>query len=81
MMSSLAAMMAMLLVNNVQAGPYDANTGINQWIGPHCFFGILFMLIFFWVCQCTLSALSAVQTPKVMLEKSIDWGKVEKVED
>ena len=80
MMKSFAATMA-LLISNAQAGIYDANTGINQWLAPNCFFGIMFMLIFFWVCYCTLSALSQVQTPRIMLEKCIDWGNVEKTEE
>ena len=79
-MSSFAATMAMLFAS-ANANPYDANMYINQWMGPNCFFGIMFMIIFFWVCQCSLSALSQVQTPKIMLEKTIDWGKVEKTEE
>jgi hypothetical protein len=80
MMKSFAATMA-LLISNAQAGIFDANAGINQWLGPNCFFGIVFMLIFFWVCYCTLGALAAVQTPRIMLEKTIDWGYVEKIEE
>jgi len=60
---------------------YDANRSIGTWINPNALVGILFMLIFFWVCTCVLQLLGNVQTPKIMLEKCIDWGKVEKSED
>ena len=39
------------------------------------------MITFFWVCYCALGMLAGVQTPKIMLEKCIDWGKIEKTED
>ena len=60
---------------------FDANKQIGQWINPNALFGIVFMMAFFWVTYCTLGALAAVQCPKIMLEKCIDWGKVEKTED
>ena len=84
--ASVAATMA-LIFSTVQASAtdvtsiYDANKNIGQWINPNAFFGIVFMLLFFWVCLCMLQALSAVQTPKIMLDKCIDWGKVETVEE
>ena len=62
-------------------GIYKANAGIGQWINPNAFVGIFFTLIFFWVCYCVLQATAAIQTPKIMLEKTLDWGKVEKTED
>ena len=62
-------------------GPYAANAGIGQWINPNAFTGIFFTLMFFWVCYCVLQATAAIQTPKILLEKTLDWGKVEKTED
>ena len=62
-------------------GPYSANSGIGQWINPNAFTGIFFSLMFFWVCFCVLQATAAIQTPKILLEKTLDWGKVEKTED
>ena len=62
-------------------GIRDANKNIGYWMGPNTLVGIVFTLLFFWVCQCVLSSLAAVQTPRIMLEKCIDWGKVEKVEE
>ena len=80
--ATLAAMMALLLANIVEAKSiYDANTGIGMWINPPALFGIVIMILFFWVCQCVFSALSSVQTPRIMLEKTIDWGKIETVEE
>ena len=78
---SFAAIMALFLATVEAKSIYDANTYISQWINPNALFGIVFMIMFFWVCQCVLSALSAVQTPRIMLEKTIDWGKVETVEE
>ena len=78
---SFAAIMALFLANVEAKSIYDANTYISQWINPNALFGIVFMIMFFWVCQCVLGALSAVQTPRIMLEKTIDWGKVETVEE
>ena len=66
---------------NEPMGLYKANAGIGQWINPNAFVGIFFTLIFFWVCYCVLNATAAIQTPKIMLEKTLDWGKVEKTED
>ena len=60
---------------------YDANKNIGSWINPNALTGILLMIMFFWLCQWTLSMLAAIQTPTVMLEKTIDWGKVEKTEE
>ena len=78
--AAIAAILALLTVN-VEASEVMTNAHIAWWIGPNCLFGIVFMLLFFWVCFCTLQALAAVQTPKIMLEKCIDWGKVEKTEE
>lgn len=80
--ATLATMMALFLASTVEAKSiYDANTNIGQWINPNALFGIMIMILFFWVCQCVLSALGAVQTPRIMLEKTIDWGKIETVEE
>ena len=78
--AAIAAILA-LLIANVEASEVMTNAYIGWWVTPNCLFGIIFMLLFFWVCFCTLQALAAVQTPKIMLEKCIDWGKVEKVEE
>ena len=78
---SIAAMMALLFAHVEAKGIYDANANISLWINPNALFGIMFMIMFFWVCLCVLGALSTVQTPKIMLEKCIDWGKVEQVEE
>ena len=85
MKSSLQAtlLMAMLtLANSAEAKSiFDANTYIGQWLNPNALFGIVFMIIFFWVCLCVLQVLAAVQTPRIMLEKTIDWGKIETVDE
>ena len=60
---------------------FSANTGISMWINPNALVGITIVLMFFWVCYCVLGMLAAVQTPRIMLEKTIDWGKVERVEE
>ena len=78
--AAIAAILA-LFIANVEASVLTKNAEIGWWISPNCLFGIIFMLLFFWVCFCTLQALAAVQTPKIMLEKCIDWGKVEKTEE
>ena len=62
-------------------GIYSANQNINKWLNPNAFVGIFLMLIFFWVCQCVFGMLGQIQTPKIMLEKELDWGKVEKVDE
>ena len=64
-----------------EKGIYASNTYIAEWINPNAFMGIVIILLFFWVTYCSLSMLSEVQTPRIMLEKCIDWGKVEKTED
>ena len=79
--TSIMAVMALLLADAEAKSIFDANTFISQWINPNALFGIFFMILFFWVCLCVLQALSAVQTPRIMLEKCIDWGKVEQTED
>ena len=60
---------------------YDANKNIGQWINPNAFMGIVIMIVFFWVCNCVFGALAQVQTPRIMLEKTLDFGKIEKVEE
>ena len=86
MMEKLCALMMMLLAT-VQADTasvktiYDANTYIGEWINPNAVVGITLTIIFFWVCSCVLSATAQIQTPRIMLEKCIDWGKVEKVDE
>ena len=62
-------------------GIYSANSGIGQWINPNALTGIFFTLMFFWVCLCVLQTTANIQTPKILLEKTLDWGKVEKTED
>ena len=62
-------------------GIFNANTGISMWINPNALVGITIVLMFFWVCYCVLGMLAQVQTPRIMLEKTIDWGKVERVEE
>ncbi len=62
-------------------GIFSQNTVIGEWINPNAFMGIILILLFFWVTCCSLSMLSDVQTPRIMLEKTLDWGKVEKTED
>ena len=79
--SSLAAIMALILANAEAKSIFDANTYIGQWLNPNALFGIVFMIIFFWVCLCVLQVLAAVQTPRIMLEKTIDWGKIETVDE
>ena len=90
MKSFQAIMMAALIAASALAqsepttttgGIYDANKNIGSWINPNALTGILLMIMFFWLCQWTLSMLAAIQTPTVMLEKTIDWGKVEKTEE
>ena len=83
---SLMALMALMLsavcaqTTSVQS-IYNANTGIAMWINPNALVGITVTLMFFWVCYCVLGMLAQVQTPRIMLEKTIDWGKVERVEE
>ena len=60
---------------------YDANAKISHWINPNAFVGIVLMIFFFWISYCVFGALAAVQGPKIMLEKTIDWGKVERTEE
>ena len=80
--TSIMAVMALLLANAEAATTiFDANTYISQWINSNALFGIFFMILFFWVCLCVLQALAAVQTPRIMLEKCIDWGKIEQTEE
>ena len=94
MKSALATTMAAMLVACAEAnkaaasavnaeydGIFSANKNIGNWINPNAFVGIFFMIMFFWFCMWTLQMLSAIQTPTVMLEKCIDWGKVEKIEE
>ncbi len=85
---SFAAMMALILASAVSAQEtttrtsiFSANTGISMWINPNALVGITIVLMFFWVCYCVLGMLAQVQTPRIMLEKTIDWGKVERVEE
>ena len=80
-MKSAATIMALLLANVEATSIYDANTNIGQWINPNALFGITLMILFFWVCLCVFQLLAQVQTPRIMLEKCIDWGKVETTED
>ena len=89
MMKSFTSMLALLAASaeasgvqwNTAQGIYSSNTYIGEWINPNAFMGIVLILLFFWVTYCSLSMLSEVQTPRIMLEKCIDWGKVEKTED
>ena len=87
MMKMLPALMA-LLAAGAEAqgwrdnyGIYSQNLSISHWLNPNAFVGILIMIIFFWVCYCVLGLLANVQTPRIILEKTIDWGKVEKTEE
>ncbi len=87
---AMLMMMATLLCASASAkgddtetvtGIFSANTGIAMWVNPNALVGITIVLMFFWVCYCVLGMLAAVQTPRIMLEKTIDWGKVERVEE
>ena len=80
-MMKLSAVIMALMMATAQAGIYDANTFISKWINPSALFGIVITIAFFWVCYCVLGMLAQVQTPRIMLEKTIDWGKVERTED
>ena len=89
MMKSFTSLLALLVASaeasgvtwREEKGIYASNTYIAEWINPNAFMGIVIILLFFWVTYCSLSMLSEVQTPRIMLEKCIDWGKVEKTED
>ena len=74
-------MMALLSANAEATGIFDANQGISKWINPNAFVGIVLILLFFWVCICVFNMLAQVQTPRIMLEKTIDWGKVERTDE
>ena len=90
---SFTAMMALLLAVALAQDPptpepttgavgiFKANAGIARWINPNAFVGITIVLVVFWVCYCVLGMLAQVQTPRIMLEKTIDWGKVERTEE
>ena len=88
-MKSFTSLLALLVASaeasgvtwREEKGIYASNTYIAEWINPNAFMGIVIILLFFWVTYCSLSMLSEVQTPRIMLEKCIDWGKVEKTED
>ena len=43
--------------------------------------GIFLTVIFFWVASCVFGMMAQIQTPRIMLEKELDWGKVEKVDE
>ena len=62
-------------------GIYSANQKIGQWINPNAFVGILLTIIFFTTSYCVFGLMAQIQTPRIMLEKELDWGKVEKVDE
>ena len=88
----IAAMMALATIAEAQSsgiwtvddgpqGIFAANSNINQWLNPNAFIGILLTIIIFWVTSCVLSLMQDIETPRIMLEKDLDWGKVEKVDE
>jgi len=81
LMAMMALMLATVSAQTSVASIYNANTGIGMWINPNALVGITIVLMFFWVCYCVLGMLAQVQTPRIMLEKTIDWGKIERVEE
>ena len=62
-------------------GIYSANQKIGQWLNPNAFVGIFLTIIFFWIASCVFGMMAQIQTPRIMLEKELDWGKVEKVDE
>ena len=55
--------------------------GISKWINSTAFFGIILTIIVFWMSCCAFSMMAQIQCPRILLEKDLDWGKVEKVEE
>ena len=56
--ASFAAIMALLFANVEAKGIYDANSYIGNWLNSTAFFGIFFMVIFFFTCYCVLQTLA-----------------------
>lgn len=85
-MKSLLALL-MLCAASVNAatdpvvGIYSANAGIGNWINPNALVGIVLMIMIFWVSCCVVGALANINCPRIMLEKPLEWGKVEKTEE
>ena len=67
--------------NEGTMGIYSANQNISKWLNPNAFVGIFLTIVFFWIAWCVLGLMSQIQTPKIMLEKELDWGRVEKVDE
>jgi len=78
-----ATLFAALMLAEVTSATtiYDANTNIGQWLNSSAFFGIFFMIVFFMTCYFVLGLLAQIQTPRILLDKCLDWGKIEKIEE
>ena len=76
-----ASLLALVEAQTTVTGIFDANASIRYWINSNAFVGIILTIIFAMVCYIMLQMLSTIETPKILLEKCIDWGKVEKVEE
>ena len=82
MKSVFALLMLVAYASAQQAqGIYAANAGITQWLNPNALVGILLMISIFWISCCVVGCLANINTPRIMLEKPLEWGKVEKTEE
>ena len=82
----LAALMALVVFAEATdeesyKGIFSANENINQWVNPNAFMGIFLTIIFLMTVTCVLGLMHDINTPRMMLEKDLDWGKIERVED
>ena len=72
-----------VIINNVAADNYPgrlSNVFIGGWIQPNCFMGIAFTLFFIAFFSLGITMLHQIQTPLIMREKTLNWGKVEEAE-
>lgn len=83
-MNSFLGLLLLAMNVNAQAtseGIFAANAGIVNWLSPNAFVGIFLMIMILWVSCCTISALSQIGTPRILLKEPLEWGKIEKTED
>ena len=88
MFAKVLLLLAVLMMVSVEAqttdtatGIFKANTYIYYWINPNALVGIALMLLFSMLAYIVLGLIAVIDGPQLMLEKCIDWGKVEKVEE
>ena len=80
----MAALLQMVSAAEDQTITYPpgllTNATIGMWIQPNCLFGIVFFLMFTMVFYFGISQMAQIQTPILLREKTLNWGRIEENE-